>query len=120
MIRAAAATAFAMSGDPARALTLFGQVLDRTAGPAGPAKPLADSGLVLEMLGRPSEAETRYRQSLQADPAHTAASLSLAELLLRAGRNGEAAAVARAALEHAPDDATLRELLSRAALSDAD
>ena len=119
VIRAAAATAFAMSGNPARALTLFGQVLDRTAGPAR-AGPLADSGLVLEMLGRPSEAETRYRQSLQADPAHTAASLSLAELLLRTGRNGEAAAVVRAALEHAPDDATLRELLSRAALSDAD
>ena len=113
-IRAAAATAFAMSGDPARALALFGQVLDRTAGPAR-AGPLADSALVLEMLGRPAEAESRYRQALQADPAHTAASLGLAELLLRAGRNAEAAAVAQAALEHAPDDPALRELLSRAA-----
>ena len=112
-IRAAAATAFAMSGDPARALTLFGQVLDRTAGPAR-AGPLADSALVLEMLGRPAEAESRYRQSLEADPAHTAASLGLAELLLRAGRNGEAAAVVQAALEHAPEDPALRELLSRA------
>ncbi len=111
-IRAAAATAFAMSGDPARALTLFGQVLDRTAGPAR-AGPLADSALVLEMLGRPTEAESRYRQSLEADPAHTAASLGLAELLLRAGRNGEARAVIQAALVHAPEDAALRELLSR-------
>ncbi|MXW71553.1 MAG: tetratricopeptide repeat protein [Acidobacteria bacterium] len=113
-IRAAAATAFAMSGNPARALTLFGEVLDRTGGPAR-AGPLSDSALVLEMLGRPSEAESRYRQSLQADPAHTPASLGLAELLLRTGRSGEAAAVVRAALEHAPQDAALRELLSRTA-----
>ena len=113
-IRAAAATAFAMSGKPARALTLFGEVLDRTAGPAR-AGPLSDSALVLEMLGRPSEAESRYRQSLQADPAHTAASLGLAELLLRSGRSGEAAAVVRAALEYAPEDAVLREILSRTA-----
>lgn len=117
-IRAAAATAFAMSGDPARALTLFGQVLDRTAGPAR-AGPLADSALVLEMLGRPAEAESRYRESLDSDPAHTTASLGLAELLLRAGRNGEAAAVLRSALELAPDDPALRELLSRAAPSAA-
>ena len=112
-IRADAATAFAMSGDPARALTLFGQVLDRTAGPAR-AGPLADSALVLEMLGRPAEAESRYRRSLEADPAHTAASLGLAELLLRAGRRAEAGEVVRAALDHAPDDAALRELLFRA------
>ena len=114
VIRAAAATAFAMSGDPARALALFDQVLDRTAGPAR-AGPLADSALVLEMLGRAADAESRYRESLEADPANTAASLGLGELLLRAGRNGEAAAVVQAALEHAPDDAALRELLSRTA-----
>ena len=113
-IRAAAATAFAMSGDLPRALTLFDQVLERTPGSAR-AGPLADSALVLEMLGRPAEAEGRYRQSLEADPIHVAASLGLAELLLRAGRNGEAAEVLRAALEHASDDAALRELLSRAA-----
>ena len=112
-IRAAAATAFAMSGDPARALTLFDEVLDRTPGPAR-AGPLSDSALVLEMLGRPGEAESRYRQSLEADPAHTAASLGLAELLLRAGRSGEAAQVLRSALEHAPGDPALRDLLSRA------
>lgn len=113
-IRAAAATAFAMTGDPERALTLFDQVLDRTAGPAR-AGPLADSALVLEMLGRAAEAESRYRQSLQADPAHAAASLGLAELLLRAGRTPEAVAVVQAALEHAPGDPALRELLSRVA-----
>ena len=117
-IRAAAATAFAMSGDPARALELFDQVLNRTAGPAR-AGPLADSALVLEMLGRPAEAESRYRQSLETDPAHTSASLGLAEILLRAGRNGEAAAVLRSALEHTPDDPALRELLSRAVPSGA-
>lgn len=111
-IRAAAATAFAMTGDPERALALFDHVLERTSGPAR-AGPLADSALVLEMLGRPAEAESRYRESLAADPANTPASLGLAELLLRAGRKGEAAAVVRAALEHAPDDGALRELLSR-------
>ena len=114
VIRAAAATAFAMSGDPARALALFGQVLDRTAGPAR-AGPLADSALVLEMLGRPAEAESRYRESLEANPAHAAASLGLAELLLRAGRTPEAVAVVQAGLEHAPGDPALRELLSRMA-----
>ncbi len=111
-IRAAAATAFAMSGDPARALTLFGQVLDRTAGPAR-AGPLADSALVLEMLGRPPEAESRYREALAADPAHTSASVGLAELLLRAGRREAAAEVLRSALEHAPGDQALRDLLSQ-------
>lgn len=113
-IRAAAATAFAMTGDLERALALFDQVLETTSGPAR-AGPLADSALVLEMLGRPAEAESRYRESLEADPANTAASLGLAELLLRAGRNGEARAVVQSALEHAPDDAALRELLSRTA-----
>ena len=113
-IRAAAATAFAMTGDPERALVLFDQVLETTSG-AGRAGPLADSGLVLEMLGRPAEAESRYRESLGADPAHTAASLGLADLLLRAGRSAEAVAVVEAALEHAPGDTALRELLSRAA-----
>lgn len=113
-IHAAAATAFAMTGDPERALALFGQVLDRTAGPTR-AGPLADSALVLEMLGRPAEAESRYRESLEADPAHAAASLGLAELLLRAGRTPEAVAVVQAALEHAPEDPALRALLSRVA-----
>ena len=117
-IRAAAATAFAMKGDPARALMLFGQVLDRTAGPAR-AGPLADSALVLEMLARPAEAETRYRASLAADPAHTSASLGLAELLLRTGRTDEAVVVIRSALEQAPDDPALRDLLSRATPGDA-
>lgn len=111
-IRAAAATAFAMTGDAERALALFDQVLDRTSGPAR-AGPLADSALVLEMLGRPAEAESRYRESLEADPANTASSLGLAELLLRAGRSAEAAEVLRSALEYAPDDAALRGLLSR-------
>ena len=113
-IRAAAATAFAMSGDPARALTLFGQVLDRTAGPAR-AGPLADSALVLEMLGRSTEAESRYRAALGSDPGQTSASLGLAELLLRTGRNEEAAQVVRSALKHAPDNAVLQELLARTA-----
>ena len=113
-IRAAAATAFAMTGDPERALALFDQVLDRTSG-AARAGPLADSALVLEMLGRPAEAESRYRESLVADPANTAASLGLAELLLSAGRSTEAAEVLRSALEHAPEDAALRELLFRTA-----
>lgn len=111
-IRAAAATAFAMTGDAERALALFDQVLGRTSGPAR-AGPLADSALVLEMLGRPAEAESRYRESLEADPANTAASLGLAELLLRAGRSAEAAEVLRSALEYAPRDAALRALLSR-------
>ena len=103
-----------MTGDLERALALFDQVLETTSSPAR-AGPLADSALVLEMLGRPAEAESRYRESLEADPANTAASLGLAELLLRAGRNGEARAVVQSALEHAPDDAALRELLSRTA-----
>ena len=113
-IRAAAATAFAMTGDPERALALFDQVLERTSGPPR-AGPLADSALVLEMLGRPVEAESRYRESLGTDPANTPASAGLAELLLRAGRRGEAAAVVRAALEHAPENTALRELLARTA-----
>ena len=61
------------------------------------------------------EAESRYRESLGTDPANTPASAGLAELLLRAGRRGEAAAVVRAALEHAPENTALRELLARTA-----
>ena len=112
-IRAAAATASAMSGDPGRALGLFDQALRQTAGPARAAL-LADSALVLEMLARPLEAEARYREALALDPAHRASTLGLAELLLRAGRREEAAEVLRAALRLAPDDPALRELLSRA------
>ena len=111
-IRAAAATAFAMTGNPERALALFDQVLERTSGPAR-AGPLADSALVLEMLGRPADAESRYRESLEADPANPAASLGLAELLFRTGRSAAAVAVVEAALERAPEDPALRELLSR-------
>ena len=111
-IRAAAATAFAVSGDPARALTLFDEVLDRTLGPAR-AGPLADSALVLELLGRTAAAEARYRESLETDPATTSASLGLAELLLRAGRSAEAVEVLRSALQYAPDDPALSDLLSR-------
>ena len=112
-IRAAAATAFAMSGDPERALILFDRVLEVTVGPAR-AGPLADGALVLEMLDRPAEAEFRYRASLEADPAHVPAALGLAELLLRGGQGEEAAAVLRRALEHAPESDALRDLLPRA------
>ena len=112
-VRSAAATAFAMSGDPARALAEFDRLLAGVSG-ARRAAPLGDSAMVLEMLDRPAEAESRYRAALDADPAHVPAALGLAELLLRRDRTAEAAAVLRRALEISPGNEALADLLTRA------
>ncbi len=93
-IRSAAATAFAMSGDPDRALAEFDRVLAAAAGVAR-AGPLTDSAFVLEMLGRGGEAEIRYREALVTDPSHAPAREALADLLRRTGRADEAAALLR-------------------------
>lgn len=108
----AAATAFALAGDPERALGLFDRLADSASG-AARAEPLADGAVALEMLARDREAETRYRQALAAAPGHTAAAAGLAELLLRVGRRSEAAAALREALAHSPDSDALEALLAR-------
>lgn len=110
----AAATAFALSGDPARGLALFDRALAATGSSPARAALLADSALALALLGRPQEAESRYREALAVEPRQVSAALSLAELLLASGRAAEAAVVLRQALAHAPENDTLRALLSRA------
>ena len=110
----AAATAFALSGDPARGLALFDRALAVSGSSPARAALLADSALALSMLGREQEAESRYREALAVEPRQVSAALSLAELLLASGRATEAAAILRQALAHAPENDTLRALLSRA------
>lgn len=110
----AAATAFALSGDPARGLALFDRALAATGSSPARAALLADSALALSMLGREQEAESRYREALSVEPRQVSAAVGLAELLLASGRAAEAAAILRQALAHAPENETLRALLSRA------
>ena len=105
----AAATAFAMNGDPERALVLFDRIAADVAAPDR-AGPLADGALALEMLGRTADAETRYRAALAADPTHVAAAAGLFDLLRRTGRPTEAEAILIEALRHNPGNETLTTL----------
>lgn len=108
----AAATAFALAGDPERALRLFDRLADSVSG-AARAEPLVDGAFALEMLARDREAETRYREALAVAPGHTGAAAGLAELLVRVGRRSEAAAVLREALAHSGESDALEALLAR-------
>lgn len=53
-----------------------------------------NAGLLLEQMGRPAEAEARYRQALARQPDSLAARLRLAELLDRSGRSERREALA--------------------------
>jgi hypothetical protein len=69
---------------------------------------LNDLGNLLQLAGRPDEAETAYRRALELAPERVPARYNLGLLLHRAGRFDEALAEYRAVVEHDPAHAWAR------------
>lgn len=75
------------------ALTSFAQALKTKVGPRDGRRALLGSGISLDGLGRHEEAQGRYRQVLQTDPADAAALNNLGLSLAISGRSDEAITV---------------------------
>jgi len=69
---------------------------------------LNDFGNLLQLAGRPGEAEDVYRRAVALAPERVSARYNLALLLHRAGRQGEALAEYRTVVEHDPSHAWAR------------
>jgi tetratricopeptide (TPR) repeat protein/4-amino-4-deoxy-L-arabinose transferase-like glycosyltransferase len=94
---------------PSLAAAFFNQAL---AAAPQTAKPMADLGLALAMMGRYPEAISNFTHALALDPANAATELNLAVAYAETGRIAEARAHAEAALRLKPDYAKARQFLA--------
>jgi len=103
------ATALAMQGDAARAVLIFERAIatDPTLASAH-----TDLGLLLESLGKTTEAETRYREALSIEPTLVSAQQGLGSLLLARGELESAEALFRRSTQFEPSDPALRHNLA--------
>lgn len=108
-------TAVRKAGDPARAVGLLTEAVERVPSLGDAENQL---GNAWADLGRSDLALEHYRRAVEAGPGNVLARENHGRLLLYRGRNAEAAEAFREALRLRPGDAELRRLLDQALAGD--
>ena len=76
------------------------------------------AGMVAQRQGRLNDAQREFEQALRLQPSATDALAALAQLELSRGQHAQAISLVRGAVEHAPDNALLQNLLGELCLAD--